>query len=331
MMLINWGFRFQDSANVIVWTNLGQVGYDFGSSALPQMITVMALLALFLVVGILVEGRSTTAFAVMFRRKKIIFPFRLYTFFFNFLMTCTCMELLYLTNHINDSNASIVEAFICLVFLLIGFIGIVIKLNFSPTKIEDPRFYALAEKQTSSKKRLKNQIVFSLLTRAAIIGSFVGSFAYPSTAQILILCFQSVYTLYYIIFVRLTKLRYFLINLFSNFLLLAQLTSTTQFAKTFRNFGSEAFGSAAQISWLICLLIYITVFVAALTIELISGWMQLKRQIRSVYVRFILCEKEEQEVPINPFDDNYNKSRVTEFVQNPLHSKVRPLVLDDGL
>jgi hypothetical protein len=54
IMLVNWGFQFQDNANVLEWSNLGQVQYDFPSSALPQMIVVWILLAAFFIVGIAV-------------------------------------------------------------------------------------------------------------------------------------------------------------------------------------------------------------------------------------------------------------------------------------
>jgi hypothetical protein len=74
---------------------------------------------------------------------------------------------------------------------------------------------------------VKNQIVFSLITRAAVIASFSASFSKPLTAQILMLCFQGIYTLYYTIFIRLSKIRYTALNLLSNYLVLGQLATTT--------------------------------------------------------------------------------------------------------
>lgn len=54
LMLVNWGFNFQDNSSVLVWLNLGRLGMDGTSySATVQILVVLALLVTFISLGIL--------------------------------------------------------------------------------------------------------------------------------------------------------------------------------------------------------------------------------------------------------------------------------------
>ena len=49
--------------------------------------------------------------------------------------------------------------------------------------------------------------------------------------------------------------------------------------------------------------------------------MQIKRQLRSIYYRFIMCEEENHEVQLNTYDSSFQKEKVETFLPNPLHNK----------
>lgn len=58
-----------------------------------------------------------------------------------------------------------------------------------------------------------------------------------------------------------------------------------------------------------------------LSVELMVNWMQIKRQLRSIYYRYIICSEDENEVVLNVYDEAYEKSKVEHFMPNPLHMK----------
>jgi hypothetical protein len=184
----------------------------------------------------------------MFRRKKIIFSFRLYTFFYNFFVTSIVIQLLYLDKGVDTDVSNLVIAFMCLIFVVAGLALITTKFNFSTAELDDPRYYALVEKLISTKRRVKNQIVFSLLTRLVIIAGFCGAFSSPMVAEIVILTAQSIYIIYFAACVRYSKIRYWCINFASNLFLLVSLTCACQYAQ-FMNM------DLSKIIWLISLLL----------------------------------------------------------------------------
>lgn len=325
-MLVNWGFNFQESTSVLAWLNLGQLGMDGTSySATAQMLVVLALLIIFISLGILLEKRTNTAFSLMFRRKNVIFPFRIFTFFFNFLTASCLLQLMYLSYQVETSAVNFVLAFITLIFLIVGMLLIFFKLNFSRAELDDPRYYALIEKQVSNQKRVKNIIVFSLLTRMIILAAFIGGFNNPLAATIVMSSIQGIYLIYYAIFIRNTKIRFLIVNLVSNVQLLIGLVCAGQFAR------NQSDALTVKIVWLLNLVVFVVIMVTVYLTEIVATWMPIKRHLRSVFVRFILCRKEEEELTLNKYDRDYNKEKVTEFQENPLHSKIRPLTIDDGL
>lgn len=323
-MLISWGFGIQDSSTPLVWLNMGQPNSGETFSGLIQFFVVLAVLLAFVSVGLALEGRTSTAFSLMFRRKKVIFPFRLYTFFYNFFMLGTLTQILFLAKGVNAGSSNFVIAFLCLIYLIAGLALIIFKLNFSKAQLDDPRYYALVEKQISTKWVSRNHIVFSLLIRLIIIAGFVGAFSIPFTAQIVMLTAQSLYVIYFAAFVRYAKWRWWATNFASNVLLLMQLVFSCQFVLQASNF-------IYKLLWLGVLLVFCVMLMSVEVLELAACWMQVKRQLRSVYVRFIKLEKEEQELALNKYDSNFNKEKVTEFIENPLRSNVRPLQADNDL
>jgi len=131
MMLVSWGFGMEDSTLPLVWLNLGQSNSGTDFAALIQFFVVLAMMLSFAGIGMALEGRTNTAFSLMFRRKKVIFPFRLYTFFYNFFVFSTLVQLLFLAKGVNAGSSNFVVAFLCLIYLIAGLALIIFKLNFS--------------------------------------------------------------------------------------------------------------------------------------------------------------------------------------------------------
>ena len=72
---------------------------------------------------------------------------------------------------------------------------------------------------TSKKWYAKNSILASLLTRTLIIIIFVTFYNDPKAAGIVIVIIQAVYSIYILILLRFTKIRYFVVKTLSNILL----------------------------------------------------------------------------------------------------------------
>ena len=64
---------------------------------------------------------------------------------------------------------------------------------------------------TTKKWFAKNNILISLITRAGIIIAFVFMFQVPEIAGIVMVVLQIGYSTYFVIFIRYTKIRYFVI------------------------------------------------------------------------------------------------------------------------
>jgi hypothetical protein len=143
----------------------------------------------------------------------------------------TIIQLLYLAKGVDADVSNYFFAFFCLIFFVTGLVLITVKLNFSKAELDDPRYYAFVEKQISTKRRVKNQIVFSLLTRLVIIASFCGAFNNPMVAEIIMLVAQGIYIIYFAACVRYSKIWYWCIGFASNLLLLVSLICACQYAR----------------------------------------------------------------------------------------------------
>lgn len=77
--------------------------------------------------------------------------------------------------------------------------------------------------------------------------------------------------------------------------------------------------ASIQIVWVSVSLFLVMALVGILAGELIAHWMKIKRQLRSIYYRYIICTEEEQDVVLNVYDEAFEKSRVSNFKANPLY------------
>jgi len=90
--------------------------------------------------------------------------------------------------------------------------------------VDDPHYYVLLEQMTSKKWFAKNNILLYLLNRTLIICMYSGLFSNPSASGVILIIFQTIYTIYFIVLIRFTKIRYFIFRVASNILLVCTFT-----------------------------------------------------------------------------------------------------------
>jgi hypothetical protein len=164
-----------------------------------------------------VEKNAHDSTAILIRRKKIIFPVRLQTLIFNVLFFTSLVQV----TTINTSSYNYFS-FALAIFGLVGTVAILIGLaivsNWKRFQVDDPHYYVLLEQITSKKWYAKNNVLLSLLTRGLIIIVFVMMFRTPQASGIIMTIVQVCYSIYIMTFIRYTKIRYFIIIIVGNLL-----------------------------------------------------------------------------------------------------------------
>ena len=161
---------------------------------------------------------------MLLKRKKIIFPVRLITLFYNVLLLSSLSQITGTNEIISFQPLSFSIAILALVVTLVLLISIVVVSNWKRFQVDDPHYYVLLEQMTSKKWYAKNNIAISLTFRTLMIGIYVGMFSNSSAGGIIIIILQVIYTIYFIIMIRFTKVRYMIFKAISHLLLIATLT-----------------------------------------------------------------------------------------------------------
>lgn len=163
--------------------------------------------------------------ATLIRRKKIIFPVRLITLTFNALLLSSLIQLTTVNETVPFSIFPFAMAAVAITTLFVGVVWVGVVSNWKKFQVDDPHYYVLLEQMTSKKWYAKNNVLFCLLTRAAMICTYIGYFSKPGTAGIIIVILQTAYSLYFLLLLRFTKIRYLLIMTISNFLMISVLVA----------------------------------------------------------------------------------------------------------
>jgi uncharacterized membrane protein len=129
---------------------------------------------------------------------------------------------------------------------------------------------------------------------------------------------QILYTFYVVALLRYTKVRYYVFIVLGNIATIAILLVV--YIGSLSTIGSDAWcrESAGYISLELGL---VGLFFFASVSEIIIKKEILAKQLKSMYDRFIRCEKLEEKVAGNKYDENGNRERVTEFHANLLYKK----------
>lgn len=139
---------------------------------------------------------------------------------------------------------------------------------------------------TTKKWFAKNNILICLITRAAIITAFVFLFRMPEFAGIVMVVLQLSYSIYFVIFIRYTKIRYFVVIALNSCLTIVLIF--TIYIGAISPLDSSKW-SQASLVFIIIYSLFIAIFFLASTAEVILRKESVIKQLKSIYHRFIKC------------------------------------------
>lgn len=303
--LVSWRYGFESFTVSLQATNLAVIkSNNFIETFGVQFLIVMCVLGCFWFVLALMDRSPHSPTAMLVRRKKIIFPVRICTLIFNILLYSSIAQLATNNSETTQKVFPLVMAAIGLTSVVGILIGLAVVSNWSKFQVDDPHYYPLVEQMISKKWYAKNSIIFSLLTRAAIICIFVGFFSVPQTSGIIILIIQVMYSLYMIVMIRYTKIRYYSVIVTSQilmvgFFLIVYVGSTS-------SIGSDSWKGFSQ-AYIGILLALVILFFLASVFEIIINREVIIKQLKSIYSRFIRCEKLEDKIIVSKYDQNSHR------------------------
>jgi hypothetical protein len=316
--LITWRYGFEGGSFALQGTNLAMVrSNDFIEIFGYQFLGLCILLLLFWLAIAVIGKVSQSPTAILLRRKRIIFPVRVLTFVFNILLFASLAQLS------TSSIASIKP--IPFVVALIGvgaslasliFVGVIS--NFKRFQVDDPHYYVLVEQMVTKRWWAKNNTLISLLTRAAIIIAFVMLFSLPQIAGMIMMAVQIFYCVYFIISIRYTKIRYFVVLAANCLVLVAVILAS--YLGAIAPLHSQAWSQASQ-AYLGLYLSLIAIFLVASVAELFLRRDLIVKQIKSIYSRFLRCDHSEEKIVVTKYDEGSHRERVTDFQRNLLYKR----------
>lgn len=232
------------------------------------------------------DKTSQSPAVTLIRRKKIIFPVRLITLTFNALLLCSLVQLTTTNDIIPLDIFPFAMAAVALTMVLVFLVGVGVISNWKKFQVEDPHYYVLLEQLTSQRWYAKNNVLISLLTRAAMICTYVGSFSTPETAGIIIVILQTAYSIYYLLLLRFTKIRYLLVMTISNFLMISVLV--VAYVGSISELGSPGWENSS-LAHIVLVMLMVIVFFMSCCLEIVFRRERVIKQLKSIYQRFIKC------------------------------------------
>lgn len=134
-----WKYGSESGTAPLSGINLGILTRNsFPNSFGAQFICIMCVLTAFWVLLIMVDKIPHDSTAMLIRRKTIIFPVRIYTFFFNILLFTSLVQVA--TNSPSSNYLAFSLAILALIKLAIVLGGIIVVSNWNNFKIDDPNY-----------------------------------------------------------------------------------------------------------------------------------------------------------------------------------------------
>ena len=109
---------------------------------------------------------------------------------------------------------------------------------------------------TSKKWYAKNNILVHLVIRTLMICVYVSMYSTPSACGIILIILQVLYTVYFVILIRFTKIRYFVFRTISHILLIAILSIQYIGSVSELNSSTWSNGSLVYVIFLMGMVIY---------------------------------------------------------------------------
>ncbi len=145
LSLITWRYGFERGTFALQGTNFAVVRNNVFTDMFGyQFIVVLALLLVFGLVMVTLGKTSQQPTAILLRRKRIIFPVRIMTLFYNILLFSSLAQLS--TIGVAPINVLALILAICGVLFAISilvFIGVIS--NYRKFQVDDPHYYVLVE------------------------------------------------------------------------------------------------------------------------------------------------------------------------------------------
>lgn len=303
-------------------TNLAVARHNsFPDTFGAQFIVVMCILGVFWLLLLLVERIPHSPTAVLVRRKKIIFPTRVITFIFNILVFSSVAQISTANTEPTFKLFAFVLAILALMKALMVLVGLAVTSNWQRFQVDDPHYYVLLEEMTSKKWYAKNNVLFSLVARGSILTVFASMFRVPEIAGIIMLIIQVLYAFYVIALLRFTKLRYYIIIVCANILTVALLLLS--YVGSLATIDSDSWRKESTGYVVVLLLMAALCFLGSCG-EILARREVIVKQLRSIYDRFICCNRLEDKVNASKYDENSHRERVTEFNKNLLYQRDLP-------
>lgn len=298
--MVTWRYGFERGALALQGTNLGVVrNNSFPDTFGSQFIVVMILLGVFWLLLIVVDRIPHSPTAILIRRKKIIFPTRIITFIFNMLLFSSLLQVTTVSTDTKFKAFAFVLAILALVKIVVVMIGLLVTSNWKSFQVDDPHYYVLLEQMTTKRWYAKNNVIISLIARGIIIIAFVTLFESPQVAGIIMIITQILYSLYVIALLRYTKIRYYVFIVIGNLLTIGTLLVI--YIGGIATINTEAWNNDS-IGYASMVLILVAVFFIATMTEVITRKEVIAKQMKSMFSRFILCEKLEEKVLVSKYD-----------------------------
>lgn len=315
--LITWKYGFEGGTSVMQGTNLAILSNNsFTNTYAAQFLILIVVLAAFWMMTMMADRISHNSTAILIRRKKIIFPVRLITLLYNMLFYSCMVQITTTQTNKSFDVFSFVLAIVAIIVIIFILIGIGVTSNWKRFQVEDPHYYVLLQEMTSKKWYAKNNILFSLILRGVIIVAFTTLFQQPQIAGIIMVITQIGYTLYIIVLIRYTKIRYFVFIVLGNVIMIGIIL--VSFIGAVSTINSDVWNQLSS-AYLALLVILAAVFFGANTSQMMAKKDIITKQLRSFYGRFIICEKSQETVAMTKYDEHSHRQRVTEFKTNLLY------------
>lgn len=125
-------------------TNLGEVrNNSFPDTFGSQFIVVMIFLGLYWILLIIAIRYPHNPTAALIRRKKIIFPTRIYTFIFNMLLYSSLIQVTTTSTEPKLKIFAYILAILAIIKLVVVLIGLLVSSNWKRFQVDDPHYYVL--------------------------------------------------------------------------------------------------------------------------------------------------------------------------------------------
>jgi hypothetical protein len=320
LALVGWGYGSQSGANQLVITNFAvPKNNSFLQTFGPQFFLVITVIGIFIVLVTAVDRLPHNSVATLIKRKKIIFPLRIESLIFNITVFTGLAEACSINSNTDSTDiAGIIVGILALIKqgAVLGMIFYVT--NWSNFQIDDHNYYILIEKQSTCRWYARNNFFLSLFMRTLTLIFFVTLFDKPAVAGGLMLAMMLGFTAASAFGTKFIKLRFWIFNLVGNFITCACIFCV--YASGEAIIGSDTWETYKK-AYFILILILCAFFLMINLMEIIANSSQMCKQLKSIYSRFIICEKMDDAVELNKYDSDKHREKVTSFRKNLIYQK----------